>query len=86
MQAVNGATTGASAFTLSGGSVSAGAYTYFLARGGASSGTGNNWYPRNTIPPRAYTGSHTNSYTHADSYTGASPDPDACACTAHYVG
>ena len=86
VQAVNGATTGASAFTLSGGSVSAGAYTYFLARGGASSGTGNNWYLRNTIPPRAYTGSHTNSYTHADSYTGASPDPDACACTAHYVG
>ncbi|KHK51694.1 transporter [Ralstonia sp. A12] len=51
VQAINGATTGAGAFTLSGGTVSAGAYTYFLAKGGASSGTGNNWYLRNTIPP-----------------------------------
>ncbi|MFB9160341.1 autotransporter outer membrane beta-barrel domain-containing protein [Chromobacterium violaceum] len=51
VQAINGTTTGASAFTLSGGTVSAGAYTYFLAKGGALSGTGNSWYLRNTIPP-----------------------------------
>lgn len=52
VQAANGATTSAGAFSLSGGTVSAGAYTYFLAKGGASTGTGDNWYLRNTVPPK----------------------------------
>lgn len=52
VQAANGATTSAGAFTLSGGTVSAGAYTYFLAKGGESAGTGDNWYLRNTVPPK----------------------------------
>ena len=52
VQATNGATTGAGAFSLSGGSVSAGAYTYFLAKGGAANGSGDSWYLRNTVPPK----------------------------------
>lgn len=52
VQATNGATTSANAFSLSGGTVSAGAYTYFLAKGGESNGTGDSWYLRNTVPPR----------------------------------
>ncbi|KWO47840.1 autotransporter outer membrane beta-barrel domain-containing protein [Burkholderia sp. MSMB1459WGS] len=52
VQATNGATTSAGAFSLSGGAVSAGAYTYFLAKGGASTGSGDNWYLRNTVPPK----------------------------------
>ncbi|WP_415877890.1 autotransporter outer membrane beta-barrel domain-containing protein [Burkholderia diffusa] len=50
VQAANGATTTAGAFSLSGGSISAGAFTYFLAKGGAANG--NDWYLRNTIPPK----------------------------------
>ncbi|ANH73413.1 outer membrane autotransporter barrel domain protein [Ralstonia insidiosa] len=50
VQAIHGATTSANAFTLSGGVVSAGAYSYYLVKGGAASGAGNNWYLRNTIP------------------------------------
>jgi len=52
VQATNGATTAASAFTLTGGSVSAGAYTYYLAKGGTSAGTSDSWYLRNTVPPK----------------------------------
>lgn len=46
--ATNGATTATSAF--SGGSVSAGAYTYYLYRGGVNAGTENNWYLRSRTP------------------------------------
>jgi len=52
VQALNGATTAASAFMLSGGSVSAGAYTYYLTKGGTSAGTGNSWYLRDTVPSK----------------------------------
>ncbi|NHV26747.1 autotransporter outer membrane beta-barrel domain-containing protein [Burkholderia sp. D-99] len=52
VQATNGATSSAGAFTLSGGTVSAGAYSYFLAKGGAATGTGDSWYLRNTVPPK----------------------------------
>ncbi|WP_343726419.1 autotransporter outer membrane beta-barrel domain-containing protein [Burkholderia seminalis] len=52
VQAANGATTSAGAFSLSGGTVSAGAYTYFLAKGGTANGTGDSWYLRNTVPPK----------------------------------
>ncbi|WP_096475366.1 autotransporter outer membrane beta-barrel domain-containing protein [Burkholderia stabilis] len=52
VQATNGATSSAGAFTLSGGTVSAGAYSYFLAKGGAANGTGDSWYLRNTVPPK----------------------------------
>jgi outer membrane autotransporter protein len=48
VQAVNGATTAASAFSLSR-PVSAGAYEYVLFKGGVSSGTGDNWYLRSTV-------------------------------------
>lgn len=50
IQAVNGATTNSSAFTL-GTPVKAGAYSYYLAKGGVSGGTTNNWYLRNTVAP-----------------------------------
>lgn len=50
VQAVNGATTTAGAFALSGG-ISVGAYEYFLFKGGVSAGTADNWYLRSTIVP-----------------------------------
>ncbi|WP_439893251.1 autotransporter outer membrane beta-barrel domain-containing protein (plasmid) [Ralstonia sp. 25C] len=49
VQATNGGTTSASAFTLSGGTVNAGAFSYYLVRGGVAAGSGNNWYLRNTV-------------------------------------
>lgn len=52
VQATNGATTSTGAFSLSGGSISAGAYTYFLAKGNASTSNGESWYLRNTVPPK----------------------------------
>nr|WP_258187466.1 autotransporter outer membrane beta-barrel domain-containing protein [Trinickia symbiotica] len=48
--AANGATTDTSAFTLAGGTVKAGAYAYYLAKGGVTAGTSQNWYLRNTVP------------------------------------
>ncbi|RKF46141.1 autotransporter outer membrane beta-barrel domain-containing protein [Paraburkholderia fungorum] len=50
IQAVNGATTNSSAFTLAT-PVKAGAYSYYLAKGGVSGGTTDNWYLRNTVAP-----------------------------------
>nr|WP_274388814.1 autotransporter outer membrane beta-barrel domain-containing protein [Rahnella rivi] len=47
VEATNGATTTASAFTLAGGSVSAGAYDYLLFRG--SSDDAQSWYLRNSL-------------------------------------
>jgi len=49
VETTNGGTTTASAFALNGGSVSAGAYQYFLFRGGVSAGTEDNFYLRSTI-------------------------------------
>ena len=49
VQATNGGMTSASAFTLSGGTVNAGAYSYYLVRGGVAAGSSNNWYLRNTV-------------------------------------
>ncbi|WP_174522191.1 autotransporter family protein [Cedecea neteri] len=49
VQATNGATSTANAFKLSGGTVSAGAYSYYLAKGGVSDGSGGSWYLRNTV-------------------------------------
>ncbi|PFH10045.1 outer membrane autotransporter protein [Collimonas sp. PA-H2] len=48
VQAVNGATTTANAFALAG-PLKAGAYSYYLAKGGVTSGTSENWYLRNTV-------------------------------------
>jgi len=52
IEANNGATTDLSAFRLAG-PVEAGAYSYYLAKGGVSDGTAQNWYLRNTIPVAA---------------------------------
>lgn len=49
--AVNFANTG-NAFTLAGGTVSAGAYSYYLVKGGVTALTGEDWYLRSTVPPR----------------------------------
>ncbi|GBU12894.1 hypothetical protein AwEntero_14950 [Enterobacterales bacterium] len=52
VDAINGGTTTTTAFNLAGGSVSAGAYDYFLFRGGA--GSSDSWFLRNTlitVPP-----------------------------------
>lgn len=51
VEALNGATTAPAAFGLIGGSVSAGAYEYFLFRGGAGAGTAENWYLRSSLLP-----------------------------------
>jgi len=59
VQATNGATTGASAFTLSGGTVNAGAFSYYLVKGGAAAGSGDNWYLRNTVAAAPTTNSPT---------------------------
>lgn len=50
VQATSGASTAAGAFTLST-ALSAGAYTYYLFKGGVSGGTANNWYLRSSVPP-----------------------------------
>ncbi|WP_171966776.1 autotransporter outer membrane beta-barrel domain-containing protein [Stenotrophomonas bentonitica] len=50
VQATNGGSTAAGAFSLAG-SLSAGAFEYFLFKGGVSAGTSNNWYLRSTIVP-----------------------------------
>ncbi|CAB3774604.1 autotransporter outer membrane beta-barrel domain-containing protein [Paraburkholderia humisilvae] len=47
--ATNGATTDAGAFSLAGGTVKAGAYEYYLAKGGVTPGTSENFYLRNTV-------------------------------------
>lgn len=56
VQATNGGTTSAGAFTLSGGTVNAGAYSYYLVKGGAAAGSSNNWYLRNTVTATTPTG------------------------------
>ena len=48
VQAANGATTAQSAFSLPA-SIKAGAYSYYLAKGGVTAGTSENWYLRNTV-------------------------------------
>ncbi|MFM0069195.1 autotransporter family protein [Paraburkholderia aspalathi] len=50
VQATNGAKTDMSAFRLSGALVSAGAYDYYLAKGGVTAGSSESWYLRNTVP------------------------------------
>lgn len=55
VQTTNGATSSANAFKLSGGTVSAGAYSYYLARGGVSDGSGGSWYLRNSVVPDSTT-------------------------------
>lgn len=48
VESINGATTGASAFSLSN-SVAAGAFEYILFKGGVTAGTAENWYLRSTL-------------------------------------
>lgn len=50
VEAINGGTTASGAFALNH-RVAVGAYEYFLFRGGTTSGTGENWYLRSTLPP-----------------------------------
>ena len=50
VQTTGGATTNASAFTLAGGMVKGGAYEYYLAKGGVTPGTSQDWFLRNTVP------------------------------------
>lgn len=50
VQATNGATTAGGAFALNS-RVAAGAYEYYLFKGGVSAGTQDNWYLRSTIVP-----------------------------------
>jgi outer membrane autotransporter protein len=50
VDAINGGTTAATAFSLAG-PVAAGAYEYVLFHGGVTPGSSNNWYLRNTVLP-----------------------------------
>lgn len=56
IQATNGATTAAGAFSLPA-PFKAGAYSYYLAQGGVSAGTEQNWYLRNNVAAQALPGS-----------------------------
>ena len=49
VQAINGGTSASGAFSLPGGSITAGAFDYFLFKGGASPGSEGNWYLRSTL-------------------------------------
>jgi outer membrane autotransporter protein len=49
VEAINGTKTATTAFSLSG-PVEAGAYRYFLFKGGTTAGTGDNWYLRSSVP------------------------------------
>ena len=49
VQALNPANSAPGAFSLSGGSITAGAFDYFLFKGGASSESQGNWYLRSTL-------------------------------------
>ncbi|MEB0185970.1 autotransporter outer membrane beta-barrel domain-containing protein, partial [Pseudomonas sp. Bout1] len=53
VQAINGATGSDLAFSLPNGSVSAGAFEYYLYKGGVTPGTAQNWYLRSSVeaPP-----------------------------------
>lgn len=53
VQAINGATGSDLAFSLPSGSVSAGAFEYYLYKGGVTPGTAQNWYLRSSVeaPP-----------------------------------
>ncbi len=48
VQALNGATSSTDAFALKG-SLSAGAYQYYLFKGGVTAGSENNWYLRSSV-------------------------------------
>jgi len=50
VQAANGATSALGAFSLPA-SIKAGAYSYYLAKGGVTAGTSESWYLRNTVAP-----------------------------------
>ena len=49
VQVLNPARSAPGAFSLSGGSITAGAFDYFLFKGGASPGSQGNWYLRSTL-------------------------------------
>ena len=53
VQAINGGTSASGAFSLPGGSITAGAFDYFLFKGGASQGSQNSWFLRSSLvaPP-----------------------------------
>ena len=52
-EVLNPARSASGAFSLQGGSITAGAFDYFLFKGGGSPGSQGNWYLRNTLvaPP-----------------------------------
>ena len=53
VQAINGGTSASGAFSLQGGSITAGAFDYFLFKGGVSPGSQNSWFLRSSLvaPP-----------------------------------
>jgi outer membrane autotransporter protein len=53
VQAINGGTSASGAFSLQGGSITAGAFDYFLFKGGVSQGSQNSWFLRSSLvaPP-----------------------------------
>ncbi|MGF6756668.1 autotransporter outer membrane beta-barrel domain-containing protein [Paraburkholderia sp. GAS42] len=79
IQATNGATTAASAFRLAA-PVKAGAFSYFLAKGGVTGGSTGNWYLRNTVAPLPATSTPTTPVAEAGvplAAEGSPPLPDA---------
>ncbi|CAN7668347.1 autotransporter outer membrane beta-barrel domain-containing protein [Caballeronia sp. LjRoot29] len=89
VQAANGATSALNAFSLPA-SIKAGAYSYYLAKGGVTAGTSESWYLRNTVaaapaapPTQPGTPSGPNTPgtptgTSSGSPTGTSPGTPTC--------
>jgi len=75
VQAINGASTSANAFALYS-PVAAGAFEYFLFKGGVSAGSGENWYLRSTLVNGAVAAA-TSPPTGLGSVTPEPPPPEA---------
>ena len=78
VDAINGATTSNDAFTLSGGTIKAGAYEYYLTKGGVTAGTSQDWFLRNTLIATPSSGS---SGTTGSTGTGTSGSTSSGATT-----
>ncbi|CAG4914398.1 autotransporter family protein [Paraburkholderia gardini] len=74
VQTTNGATTTANAFTLPKPLV-AGAYVYYLFKGGVSAGTADNWYLRSSLPPAPVTSPTSTSMSAPQASEGTPPLP-----------
>src|SRR5262249_19984758 len=76
VQAINAAPTTPTAFSLSGGRVTAGAFDYFLFRGGVSPGSENSWFLRSSLEAPPLTPAGTPAVPTPTPAPGSPPLPD----------